>query len=298
MSETIDDTAVADDVASPEDVLANMETQLLAAEAATHTERQARIDAENRAAQAGHALVGAHTMTLDSAETAQKGRLEQARANYKAAREAGDIDAEQRAIEESSAARAELSHISFQKTQAARQPAPQQQAGNVPGPAAQKWLADHPKSGSDPVYRAALSVVHGQAVAAGLTVESPEYFSFANRELEARFGADHGKDVPVNKPNGAGVRRPVASSTAAAPSRAGASNGRTGTDNNALLAKLNQIAEGDDPITMADFEEAAQYTYPRLDKAEAVAKYAKAQEAILGTQSRTITTGNGKMYRI
>ena len=296
MSDTIEEPEVAETIPA-EDVLANMEAQLREAEATAASERQRAADAEARAAQAGQAVVAAHTVTLDSAETAQKSRLEQARASYRAAREAGDVDAEQRAIEESADARAELSHIAFQKTQAARQPQ-QTQSTAVRSPQAERWLHEHPKWATDLNYQRDCADIHDIAVKKKIVIDSPAYFAFADRALTALHGPDHGKDVPVKQPNGAGVRRPVASSTAAAPSRAGVSNGRTGTDLNALVAKLNQIVEGEEPITVADFISHAEATYPRLDKDEAVKKYAAAQESILGSRSRTTSTGNGAIYRI
>jgi hypothetical protein len=300
VSDVIDETT-SDNMLSPEDAVANATARMQEAEAEAARERQARLDAEARAAQAGNAVVGAHTVAVDNALAAEESRLAAARSAYKTARESGDVDAEQVAIEESAAARHRIERLKEQKEQIRRQPtSPAPQSGGMPGAEAQRWLREHPKSQTDPVYRAALSVVHEQAVRAGLPVESPDYFAFAERELSARFGANHGKDEPVtSRPNTPGARRPVASSTATPLHRSGGAGGARGTaDVRSLLARLNEITEGDEPITLTDFEEHAQATYPRLDKAEAVARYAKAQEEILGQRQSVQNTGNGRIYRI
>lgn len=285
---------------SPEDALANMGDQLTAAQDAAARERQARIDAEFRAAEATGAARGAHSVAVASAIEAENARLERARASYRTAREAGDLDAEQKAIEESGAARARLERLNEQKTAIERAPQqqPQRQAAPEPGPAAKQWLADHPKHATDPVYRAALQVVHDAAVAGGLTVESPQYFDFAERELSTRFGPNHGKDAPVgdqgNRGNGSSTRRPAASGTAPGPSRGGSSPQRGTADVNSIAAKLG--------VPPDEIVAHAIATYPRLaaEKGdnEAVARYVKAQEAILSERDDSITVGNGRMYRV
>lgn len=301
MSNTIEEPEIAEEGGlSPEDALFNVEAQLRATQEEAARERQARADAESRAAQADNAVVGAHAAAIDGAISAAKSQLDAAERDFIAAREAGDVSAEARANRLIASLAPRLDRLEEQKAQIARQPAPQAQpsGGNVPGPDAQRWLAEHPKSRTDPVYRAALGVVHDQAVQAGLAVESPEYFKFAERELAARFGANHGKDEPVNKPNGAGARRPATSSTAAPLSRGGNAGARGASNVRDIVARLNEMHEGEDPITVADIEEIAQSTWPKLDRDAAIKRYVESQEQILGQRQSVQNTGNGKHYRI
>ena len=268
---------------TPEEALAEARQMLADSEAA----RQA---AEQRAQQAGGQAANAQEAALREAIVSTEAALAQARANYRTAREAGDLDAEQQASENASMARLRLEALKGEQQQRRAAPQIQQQASPIPGPAAQRWLAEHPKVNTDPVYAAACSEAHYRAVQR-FESESPEYFRFCEAELRARFGDNHGKDEPVTtppkqQPQAAAPRqqaKPPASSYATPPGRGNQTNARGDGDINAIAAKL-----GTDADTLREFAGVNGMT---------VDQYVKKQAEILSERNTQITYGDGAVFR-
>jgi hypothetical protein len=304
MNDTVADDVVDDttnvvemEPNSPEhDALADIRRQLAESEAA-------RVAAEQRAAQAGGQVANAHNAALEAALSSEESRLNAAKAAYRAAREMGDIDAEVSASEEIAAARPRVDALKMEKQrmaaqrQAPQQPnAPQQQAGRIPGPAARAWMDDHPLINSDPAYANAAEAAHNRAIAGGHEPESPGYFASINRELESRFGENHGRTAAMTAPprqqpgrqapaqQQQQRTRPPASSFATPASRGNPTNARGGADINSIANALG--------VTADDVREAADFSNMPLDK------YLKAQADILAERgSNQITYGNGTVYR-
>jgi hypothetical protein len=249
------DTQVADPAAeeleqpTPEEALAGVREQLAAAEARADQERAARTAAEQRAAQASQATQGAHETTLEARLQSETSRRDSAKARYRAAREAGDIEAEIAANEELSAAVQMVQALTIERGRIAAQkaaPRPEpQNAGNIPGPAASRWLAEHPKISTDASYYAACQSAHEAALRDGCAVESPAYFNHINARLEQQFGPDHGKEGSVQTRPAAPAAQPArqngarASSVATPPSRgAPQSQARNGVNMAQIAARL------------------------------------------------------------
>ena len=274
---------------APEDALADMRARLSASE-------QARVAAEQRAAQAGGQAANAQTAALEQAIQATEAKRIQAKANYRAAREAGDIDAEQEASEAAAKASIRLDALKAEqerlKNAPPRQAAPQQQQSVLPGAEAQRWLAEHPKVNTDRVYAAAVTQAHHQAVQSGIEVESPDYFRFCEAELRARFGPNHGKEesavteTPSRQQQAAPAKpkpQAPASSYATPPGRGNATNARGANDINTIASKL-----GIDPDVLREF---ADVNNMPLDK------YLKAQADIIAERGGSITYGEGAVLR-
>ena len=276
------------DSPAPEEALAEVRARLAASE-------QARIAAERRAAQAGGQAANAQTAALEQAIQATEGRRAQAKANYRAAREAGDIDAEQEASEAAAKASIRLDELRAEqerlKNAPPRQQAQQQPQTTLPGPEAQRWLAEHPKVNTDRAYAAAVTRAHEAAAQSGIEIESPDYFRFCEAELRARFGPNHGKDesavteTPPRQQQAAPAQKPraPASSYATPPGRGNPTNARGANDINAIAAQLK--------VTPDDLREFADVNNMPLDK------YLKAQAEILAERGGAITYGDGNVLR-
>jgi hypothetical protein len=294
MSDVIDEpvTEETTDGPAPEDVLAEARERLAAAERERDLERQARVDAEARAQQVGHQAQTAQHVALDATIASEEARLAQARANYRAAREAGDYDAEANAMAVISAAAPKLEWLKDQKARGAAAPAPaapQQRpsGGNIPGAAAREWMKAHPKLDTDPIYAAAVQAAHDRAVR-DHAPESPGYFASVNNDLERAFGPDHGKEVTV----AAKTPKPrVPASSFGTPPGRGNSEGR------GAGASVTEVANALG-VAPEDVREFARVSFPRLDDAAAIKKYCEHQQAILAERgNHGITLGDGKVYR-
>jgi len=292
---------------SPEQVIADMRKQVEAANAAADAAREAQRLADERAAQAGSRVQSAQEQQLDALIVGSEAAIASAENAYIAARESGDVAAEVKAQRALASAQVRHDALSGEKARMARtraqpqtqpQGQPQPAAGRIPGPAARAWMDDHPKINSDPAYANAAEAAHHRAIASGHEPESPGYFQSINSELTRRFGENHGRDEAVAEPPArrpplaATLQRqpgPRASSFATPQDRGNSGSRGAPADVQEIARKLN--------VTRDDVVEAAEYTYPKLDKAEAVKRYCAKQAEILAERNSTITYGDGAVYR-
>lgn len=120
-----------------------------------------------------------------------------ARATLKAAREAGDVDAEMGAVETLSAATYRVTQASAELEAMKAQPRPQPQRTQQSAPRisdrAQQWLNEHPRYNADMPYRALAQYAHNEAIGQGHSAESQDYIDHIERVLTAQYGQDHGQ---------------------------------------------------------------------------------------------------------
>lgn len=191
--------AGADDGIDPQTALAESRRQLQDRDRQIADERRQRATAERAAqaaqAQATTARASDRQAVLQSAITGAEGEITGAEAAYRAAREAGDVDAELAAQRTLSAASARLQQaqgeLAWTKQQATNQP---QQPGQ-PGPseAAQAWLDAHPLYYQDDEYQAMAHVADKRATAAGHKSGSQQYVDYIEKFMADKYGEGHGQ---------------------------------------------------------------------------------------------------------
>lgn len=215
-----------DETLSPEAALADSARQLQDRDRAVAEERRRARDAEQRAraaeAEAANARVARvtdHQAIVGQAIEGAKAEQQSARLAKRAAREAGDIDAEMAADEALGTATFRLSQATAELEALKRQPVqqPQRQAGR--SAAAQQWLDEHPRFNTDRKYRGAAAEAHSEAIRAGNPEGSQEYVDYIDNIMRQEFGENHGREdqpdrgqQPMNNPG-------RAASTTVPPSR-------------------------------------------------------------------------------
>lgn len=216
---------------SPEEAVAEANRLAAAKDAELNEERRRRIEAERLAGVRGRDVVDAVTArmgereaSINSAIEAHKQKKENAARAMRMAMEANDHDAQIKASEDHADAVATLANLRVEKSNfddnKARfveeskrvNTAPTQTGGDTYTPAAQSWIASHPKFDSDKAYKAKAMGAHYEAVSLGILVDSPEYFQHLNGAVAALDGK-----APPPPP----ARKPNAASTAAPPAREG-----------------------------------------------------------------------------
>jgi hypothetical protein len=183
---------------SPEHVLADVNRQLQAKD-----QENARLRQQADAAEAARRQAETRSQTdrkavLGEAIASAKAESEAAAAAYRAAREAGDTDAEMAAIGKKNAADYRLNQATAELEMAKADPAPQQQPAQQqqqwkPSPQAQKWMNDHPMVNVPGPYQIAALKADRDAVAAGCVSGSDAYVDFIDRDMERQFGRGHGQ---------------------------------------------------------------------------------------------------------
>ena len=200
----------AEEVARAAREAAAADQRAQAAERRAQQADQQRRAAEERAQQADAAAATGRTATVAAAVEAATADRASALAAYRAAREAGDIDAEVAAQDKLAAAssrlqqsQAELEWLKAngqpQRTQAQPRGAPQSQFT----PETQAWVDAHPRFAVgqdgrpvDPAYYSAAVAAHGDAIKR-YAVDTPEYFRYLDQRLEQQFG-NGGHQMPAD----------------------------------------------------------------------------------------------------
>lgn len=137
-------------------------------------------------------LTDTRLQTISNAIDATAGDIKQAQAKYRAAREAGDYDAEIAANDELMALKVKQSRLHEGKTaieqqieESKRAPAdPVEAYASTLAPEAQRWIRAHPEVVTDPRKNARLTAAHYEAMAEGIAPNSADYFS----HIEERMG--------------------------------------------------------------------------------------------------------------
>jgi hypothetical protein len=185
--------------------LAQSQRALKDHEATARRERAERVAAQRRAEDAERRLqesqagrvedrAAALRAELDSAKTAR----DAASAAYRAARESGDMDGEQAAIELLTAANVNIRageadlarHGAAPRADGGAAPRAPQQATQQFTPETQAWIDAHPQFMTDPAYRAACAGADQLARARGLAVDTPEYFRYVERTIARELNGE------------------------------------------------------------------------------------------------------------
>jgi len=175
---------------------------------------------------------------LQQATATAQAEIEAATQAYRVARESGDLDAETAAMQQLQTASARKALIEAQAAQIGPEPtsgAGGEQQGDmvvVNGRrvtrAAADWIRSHPKFESDKKYRGVALEAHKDALDAGFTVDTPEYFRHIESVLAEEFpeGEDSAPPARSTFDNGG---RSMSSNGGAPPTRqqGGSSGGRT-----------------------------------------------------------------------
>jgi hypothetical protein len=219
-----------------------------------------------------------------------KRMIEQAKMSLRAAREAGDFDAEEAALDALTDAKANMVTLSQQrqyvealKKNGPPQPAQQQQQQVYRGPhgfskASEDWISQHPQFDTDPEFKTTVL----QAAQAALTQHAPDsyqFFKFLDDVVVKRYGNNNMNNKSQNQNN---TRRgPLASSVAASPSREAARReSSNGVNANAVANKLG--------VSLTDLEQFAKIARMKFDD------YVAEQALIIEEERRGIDTG---LYR-
>lgn len=186
--------------------LAESQKSLKDHEATARRERAERVAAQRQADDLRRQLQETQASRVEDRAAALKAELESAKtardaasAAYRAARESGDLDSEQAAIELLTAANVNIRqgeadlarHGAAPRADggAAPQP-PAQPSGQKFTPATQAWIDAHPQFLTDPAYRAACAGADQLARARGLDVDTPEYFRYVERTIARELNGE------------------------------------------------------------------------------------------------------------
>lgn len=256
------------DKGTPEDKSA----ELAAAIKQRDEERDARLAAEQRAAEARAGQQGAAAAALqnraNSVESAIQSRqsiIENAEAALKAAQEANDAVAMSKATREIARAEAEIVNLEREKTWVATE---QEKLKNAPpaapvrqGPTAesQAWMDSHPRINVDPDYQARVAAADSSWRARGLPVGTKDYVKFIDDNLKAYYGRDDHGSIEAARPTQAktpAAKKTPASSSAAPPDRGGSDDGGGGGVNASVTYKhakgqvsLKRTSDGKETIS-------------------------------------------------
>lgn len=159
------------------------------------TEQQARENAA-RLANEVNARIEDQAATIESGLIAAQGEIDALRDGLAKALEENKWADAARIQEEMADAKLRMRELTYSKGEIARtkeaaKNAPKVQPQAAPGVGAktQTWIAAHPKFNTDPSYRAKALWAHEEALAAGIPVESDEYFQKVEEMLGERKAA-------------------------------------------------------------------------------------------------------------
>lgn len=257
--------------------LAQSQKALKDHEATARRERAERVAAQRRAEDAERRLqesqagrvedrAAALRAELDSAKTAR----DAASAAYRAARESGDMDGEQAAIELLTAANVNIRageadlarHGAAPRADGGAAPRAPQQATQQFTPETQAWIDAHPQFMTDPAYRAACAGADQLARARGLAVDTPEYFRYVERTIARELNGERDTQQENRMDRG---------NSGAPPSR-GSSNGPGSRIVQTDIGQMRVTSGANGKLSIAfpnaheraDFEEAARICNMRL----------------------------------
>lgn len=267
------------------------------------TELQRKADAETARATAAEQKLQTATVKVDEAQRgafsaqekaidgqidANRRIVDQAKTAMRAAREAGDFEAEEAALDQLTDAKAALQTYNNQKQYIeqlkTQQPKPEQQPSpdQYRGPhgysrASEDWITQHPQFDSDPEFKTSVIQAAQAALATpGITADSYGFFKFLDDVVAKRYGQNRQQDNP---------RRggPRGSSVAVGQSRDG-NSGRQQQNGGANPAQIAQKLG----VTVDDLTQFAKIARMPLEK------YVAEQALILEEESRGQNTG---LYR-
>ena len=293
-----DDILVGDETtgtvdASVEEALAEAQRGIVERDRQLAAERDARSRAE-REAQRAHAgrqqdRGAAIAATIEAATTAQAN----AESAKRAAREAGDIDAEIKADKALAQATYRLEQAQAFAAQAQRDPVSQAgatqepQQGAVVSGAAAKWIAAHPRFNTDPDYKGKLMAAHYDLLNDGVQPDSRAYFRELDRvaaELEGR---------KVEQPQ----QRPAPDQFSGAPPAKGSVAASGGNTIKTAFGPVTVVGRGKDvtyrvrPEDLPDFQEGAKINGMSLKQ------YVAEQIASVKSNYAGLMTEEGRQYR-
>lgn len=251
------------------------------ARAANERAQVATRDAQTARAETGRAV----ELLVSERVSGAKGRLEAAKSaktsatsQLRTAREAGDFEAEQKAIEDITQSTYNINRATEELASAESEreriktakPAPGADDGaGKPSPAAQAWIDSHPlinaQTPEGDEYFAAASAADALAVRRGHVRGSQAYVDFVDQTLEDQFGENHGEIEPRGRSS-----RDRANSQFGAPRGGGGSRGASGDDGthlggaNVVVTPLGRIgyrqgADGKPIITFPNAETRADF---------------------------------------
>lgn len=293
-----------EEVQTPEQLAEEHKRQIDELTRQAQADRAAKLESDRRAAEMADKAKAAQTDAFSAQEKAIASQLEtqerlvqQAKASMRAARDAGDFDAEEKAMDSLTDAKVAISTLNNQKayleTVKKQAPPPQSQQSQQSQPqqevyrgrhgfskASEEWIDKHPEFDSDPFYKTMVISAAQAAVQDGCVADSPQFFRFIETTVSKAFPAQ-----PPQQQQQQQRPRPPASSVGAPQSRtganAGASQQQTQQVNAAAVAKaLN--------VTVDDLQQFAKINKMPLDK------YLAEQVAILEEERRGQNTG---LYR-
>ena len=298
-----DDIDLNDDDAAG--ALAQSQRALKDHEATARRERAERVAAQRRAEDAERRLqesqagrvedrAAALRAELDSAKTAR----DAASAAYRAARETGDIDGEQAAIELLTAANVNIRageadlarHGVAPRADGGAAPRAPQQPTQQFTPETQAWIDAHPQFMTDPAYRAACAGADQLARARGLAVDTPEYFRYVERTIARELNGERDTQQENRMDRG---------NSGAPPSR-GSSNGPGSRIVQTDIGQMRVTSGANGKLSIAfpnahergDFEEAARICNMKL--ADYCLEQVKIDEDRRRNRPTGLITGDGR----
>jgi len=308
------------DQISPEDALAESRRQLQASQQQTAEARRQAREAQQTAQRAAQqsqeataARISDREVAFNSVLESAKAEITTAKAAYRLAREAGDVDGEIAAQEMLAGAtmRAQNANAEIERIKAAPKPEvqqrhqPTQQQGGMT-PEAQAWADAHPAFASDRRYKALAVAAHEEAIEQGLQADTPAYFDHINDALTQEYGEGHGQ---VGGRQVQQQPRQRQQSDGLPPSRhAGGAQGGYKTLSTPLgNLSYRQSRDGRiesvkfaDTATHENFKEGAETSFRKLFEADpdkALAEFATETIAEHLEGSETIRNGDGRILR-
>lgn len=319
------DAALADDQSrrvqrgstiSPEDELAAARRSLETKTREADKLRSTNVDLSNQVVESAAIAANAEIARINERETSlttaiNSAMTEQSSAESakRAAREAGNIDAELAADKAFSKATVRLEALNIEKTrfdgnkprlmeEAKRKAEAPKTAAPNRAPEAQRWLDEHPRFESDPVYKADALEAHRAAVAAGISTNSSDYSRYLNTRLERLYGKNHGQPEGArHQERDSDMNRDRGTSSATPPSRDTDASFSQQVDGSTL--RLSRDASGKPQLSgqiPGSWRDAARYC--GMDEvAYAIDQMVIAEEAKSGKNS-LMTSSDGMFYKV
>lgn len=192
-----DDAGSGDDPSQDDEIRKQLEAAQKRAEAAERERDEIRRAADEDKRKAAAEQSDSRLQTISSAMDATDAKIKDAKARVRAAREAGDIDAEEAAADELYDLKIRHSRLNEgkmaleqrieQEKEAPRQPSRDDEMAKWKATLshdARRWVDDHPDAVSTPQKAQRLGLAHQAAIEfEGLTQDSPEYFEYINKRM-------------------------------------------------------------------------------------------------------------------
>lgn len=258
------DDPVKDLAAQYKELEAKSAEQEKAREAAEQREAAAQREASQARQEAANARTAATASNLDTITTAiaaSTAAIDAAKRDMRAAKEAGDFDAETDAQDRLTAARVDLRTYDEAKANLeARAKSPQQQRPSDPVEAyiqgrtepTANWLRQHREFVVDPRKNQKLTAAHHDAVAEGLSPDTTEYFTHVEKFIGVR---KENKEVTegdnVQRPGVA--KRPAA--RAVAPVNGARGSGGAVADNNEVRLSQGEAKSATDGTLVWNYDD-------------------------------------------